>query len=149
MKKTKSKPAKVGRPSGRKPLLNLRIEPALHDRLKRSSEQSGRTISEETVRRLEQSFSEETALGGSDMRDLAMMLVSTFAFTGQQYATANGHRDWTPRDWMADQASFRAALLSLVERLIFAMPDQSKEEVVLTFEALKGRILTRWEGQEG
>ena len=59
MKKAKSKPAKVGRPAGRKPLLNLRIEQALHDRLKQSSERNGRTLSDEAVRRLEESFSSQ------------------------------------------------------------------------------------------
>jgi hypothetical protein len=61
MKKAKSK-SLIGRPAGRKPMLNLRIEPVLHDRLKQSSEQRGSTLSEETVRRIEHTFDREDLL---------------------------------------------------------------------------------------
>ena len=62
MKKAKSKRPTVGRPPGRKPILTLRIDATLLDRLRRSSEKSDRTVTEETVRRLELSFDRQDLL---------------------------------------------------------------------------------------
>jgi hypothetical protein len=51
MAKTKrTRKTKIGRPAGRKPLLNLRVDPSLHRRLEQAAAASGRTISEEAVR---------------------------------------------------------------------------------------------------
>jgi hypothetical protein len=58
----KAKKPKIGRPSGRKPLLNLRIEPSLHDRLKTASAASGRTISEEAVRLIDYGLQSQNLL---------------------------------------------------------------------------------------
>ena len=45
--------AGVGRPKGRKPLLNLRVPQPVFDELKALADLRGVTISEEAVRRLE------------------------------------------------------------------------------------------------
>lgn len=62
MKRVVKRKATVGRPAGRKPILTLRIDAALLDRLKRSSEKDGRTVTDETVRRLELSFDRQDLL---------------------------------------------------------------------------------------
>ena len=58
MRKTRKKAGGggQGRPSGRKPLVSLRMAPPLLEKLKAASEANGLTTSEEIVNRLAQSF---------------------------------------------------------------------------------------------
>jgi hypothetical protein len=58
----KAKQPKIGRPSGRKPLLNLRVEPSLHNRLRDAATTSGRTVSEEAVRLIDYGLQSQTLL---------------------------------------------------------------------------------------
>jgi hypothetical protein len=52
MKRAKAAKKKIGRPVGRRPLLNLRVDQSLHDRLSQAAAASNRTVAEETVRLL-------------------------------------------------------------------------------------------------
>jgi len=52
---------KPGRPSGRKPLLNLRVPAPLLSHIKRTARKNGLTITEEATRRLQQSLDRSDA----------------------------------------------------------------------------------------
>jgi hypothetical protein len=141
MKKAKPAKKKVGRPEGRKPLLNLRVDQSLHDRLTAAAAKAGRTISEETVARIARTFADEEYYD-TDARRIGAMMLSAFWFAGHQTAAGDGHKDWTTKEWMQDQACYRAGLLKVAVALIDGMPIATPEEKALTIEAIRGRVAT-------
>ena len=53
MKRAKpSAKKRIGRPPGRRPVLALRIDQSMYDDIQRTSKEAGRTMAEETIRRL-------------------------------------------------------------------------------------------------
>ncbi|WP_441255742.1 hypothetical protein [Tardiphaga sp. 285_C5_N1_2] len=120
----------------------FRVRDQLDGQLQAAAAASGRSVSEEIEFRLTRSFQEESEFGGMDIRRLGTLLTSSFWFAGERAASANGHADWTPKDWMGDQDCYRTALLKVTMTLIEGMPDQSPNEKALVIEALKGQIAT-------
>src|ERR1017187_998950 len=57
-----TKQTRIGRPSGRKPLLNLRVDASLHKRLGQAAAAAGRTISEEAVRLMDYGLQSQSLL---------------------------------------------------------------------------------------
>jgi hypothetical protein len=132
---------KVGRPTGRKPLLNLRVEQSLHNRLGKAAAVAGHSISEETVRRLNFSFRDEDDFGGPDLRFFAVLIQSTFAHNASQAAREKeGGLDWTPAQWLKDQDCYRSGCLALMVTLFDYMPKATLEQFHLTIEALRARL---------
>lgn len=142
MKKAKAKKGKVGRPEGRRPVLALRLDQQIYDQLTAAAATAGRTVAEETARRLTESFKNEDALGDAEMQRVATWMASTFSFTGQRTAIANGHSDWPPRDWLRDQDCYRSALIALTAALIDGLPKPAAEEKELVLLSLQGRVAT-------
>lgn len=142
MKKTaQSQKTRVGRPEGRKPLLNLRIERDILDQLKAAASQHpGRTVAEETVSRLRRSLSEDEYLSGPEMKGLANIMSSNFAFVAKQTAVADGHPDWKAKEWLADQNCYRAAALHVCFTLLEGMPGRSVEEMTDALLALQRKL---------
>lgn len=66
---------RIGRPEGRKPLLNLRIEQELLDQLRTAAaEHAQRTIAEETVDRLRRSFGDHQMHAQALQREVDMRM---------------------------------------------------------------------------
>ncbi len=139
MRKAKAVRKRVGRPAGRKPVMALRVDQTLYDRLQAAADASGRTLAEETVRRLFRTLSEEF---GTEMRRVGEMMTSTFWFAGQQAATQSGQINPTPRDWLQNQYCYRTALVQVATNLIEGMPEATPDEKALVIEDIKGRIAT-------
>lgn len=140
VKKAKAKKGKVGRPEGRRPVLALRLDQPIYDQLTAAAAAAGRTVAEETARRLTQSFKNEVAMGDAEMQRMAIWMASTFSFTGHRTALANGHSDWTPRDWLGDQDCYRSALITLTAALIDGLPKPTPKEKELVLLSLQGRV---------
>jgi len=137
-KKAKIAQRGVGRPEGRKPLLNLRVEQTLHDRLTAAAGKSGRTISEETVSRLTRTFADEEFYG-TELRRVIDMFAAAFWLGGKQ-AAASAEKDPTPSEWLQDQECFRAAVVKAAVTMIECMPMATPDEKELTLIALQGRL---------
>lgn len=138
-KKAKSAKKRIGRPEGRKPLLNLRVDQSLHDRLAAAAASAGRTISEETVSRLARSLGNEEVFG-SELRQVVDMVGAAFWLGGKQAAISGGHKDWAPRDWLQDQDCYRSAFVKAAVTMIECMPVTSPDEKSLALVALHGRL---------
>src|SRR4051794_36685775 len=110
----RGRPRKRG-PEGREHI-GFQAPSHLRMQLEAAAEANQRSLSAEAVARLEQSFQTrkviEDAFGGQAGLQLAIMLTASFQFTGGQHATAKGHPEWTPAEWMADRECFEEALFA-------------------------------------
>lgn len=124
--------------------LKLRFAERLRARLEKAASKTNDSLNTEIVRRLERSFAEEDviaeALGGHELRHLALSFASTFADGGKSAARAAGHDDWTARDWIQDQDCYRIGIVRAMMNLIEAMPNPSPQEKELLLVYLKTRM---------
>lgn len=141
-KTAKTAKKRIGRPEGRKPLLNLRIEQDLLDKLKdaAAAHPGGRTVAEETVSRLRRSFREDQVIGGPEVADLAHTMTALFAFCAKRAAVAAGHPDWSAKQWLADQVCYQAGTEEVCRTLIMGMPRPSAENVAETLDCLRRQL---------
>lgn len=146
VKRGPGRPPKRGEPK-RAPF-QTRIRESLRDRLEAAADANGRSLSEEIEQRLEDSFDRlDKPFGGPAGLRVAIMLSASYLFTGGQLATANGHPDWTPDEWMADPGCFESALAALVRSVWTHHPEPvTREDYYRFVECLitseKGRELT-------
>lgn len=123
--------------------LKLRFSERLRARLEKAAAKTN-SLNTEIIQRLERSFSGEDvvaeALGGHEVRHLTVSIASAFVDGCKSAARADGHDDWTAKDWLKDQACYRAGIVRATMNLIEAMPDQSLKEKELLFVYLKSRI---------
>ena len=129
-KASKTAAKRIGRPTGRKPLLNLRIEQKLLDQLKAAAEQEKRVISEEVIRRLDRSFEVEDlitdTLGGPALRNHALSMLGRFAAAGQEAAQGR-----PAQEWLRDPECYRAAVVAVAASLIEPMKGPNEKAVTL------------------
>jgi hypothetical protein len=129
-----AKRKRIGRPAGRKPLLNLRIDQSLYDDLKVAAEG---TLSEEAVRRLRQSFERDKEFGR--WRQLAHVMVSGFANGGHRRAAETE----VPGDWRTNPDCYLFAVRGVLEALVNAAPPGLDIETAnAVLESAKGRFAT-------
>lgn len=114
----------MGRPKGRKPLLNLRIEQDLLDQLKAAGEEQDRTVAEETVRRLRLTFSDQEMWG--DERTYAVM--KSFAAVINALPTRGGAH------WLDDPNTFNSARQAIYTVLDFVDPGQVGKKQIAKIE---------------
>jgi hypothetical protein len=113
----------------------MRTTKETRERLEASAAANGRSLAQEVEARLERSFTEEVALGGPGMLDVAYLMVSEFATTGRGSAAGKP-------DWIKDRDYYLAGVVGAVDALL-SRPDVTDEDAARTIEALKGRLLTR------
>lgn len=118
----------------------FRVRGDLDTLLTAAAQSAARSVSEEIEFRLERSFAEERALGGREMRELTDVMRANFAFIGKQAARAEGHADWTAKEWLANQNCYRTAALHVCRTLIEGLPNPSPEEIMTTLEMLKNSV---------
>jgi hypothetical protein len=133
---------KIGRPAGRKPVLALRVEQEIIDKLSSAAALApgGRTIAEETVRRLQRSFREDEVIGGPEIADLAHTVTALFAFVAKREAIAAGHPEWTAKEWLADQECYQSGVVEVCRTLIKGLPNPSREQYDLTLKSIVGLL---------
>ena len=123
--------------------VKARMREDLRRKLEREAASRGLTVNAEILRRLESSFTEQTALGGPELQNIAHIMAATFAHSGTMQAVAEGHPDWTPHEWLLHQTCYREAMVSVMIALLEFLPDKSPHEVKLLIEALEGRAMSR------
>ena len=103
--------------------LKLRFAERLRARLEKAASKTDNSLNTEIIRRLERSFAEEDviaeALGGHELRHLALSFASSFADGCKSTARASGHDEWIARDWIQDQDCYRIGIVRADE------PDRS------------------------
>jgi hypothetical protein len=124
--------------------LKVRMKEPLRVSLETAAKARGVSMNAEAVARLERSFSEESAFGGPDLRDAVFSMVAAFAYNGERAAQAEGHPEWTARDWLADPDCYREAMLAAMESLLMKQPGAGFEKIQLQIETLKARMMTRF-----
>jgi hypothetical protein len=128
--------------------LTIRVRDKLKADLEANAAGNQRSLSEEAEFRLERSFSEESfidhALGGADMRQMAILMISAFSSAGRRGALASGHPEWTPAEWLQDPYCYKQAMLGALQALAPAHPGElSVDDLIMLMESLKGRIVTQ------
>jgi hypothetical protein len=125
--------------------LKLRFSERLRARLEKAAAKTDDSLNTEIIRRLERSFAEEDviaeALGGHELRHLALSVASSFADGCKSTARASGHDEWVARDWMQDQDCYRIGIVRAMMNLIEAMPNPSPREKELVLVYLKTRMM--------
>lgn len=106
---------------------SMRLPIDLKERIDNAARRSGRSLTQEIEFRLERSFTEESALGGPEMRMLAMEMVATFHNRGARQGRG-------AKDWMADVEAYTEAMMGVIEVLMRNHPDRKAEHLE---EALK------------
>jgi hypothetical protein len=97
-KAKKPKQPRIGRPAGRKPLLNLRVDPSLHQRLAKAAADSGRAMSEEAVRLLDYGLQSRSLLEQAINLTFGPTIAGDLMMIGHTMRTAAGG-DSVPVDW--------------------------------------------------
>ena len=97
-KAKKPKQPKIGRPAGRKPLLNLRVDPSLHERLAKAASASGRTVSEEAVRLLDYGLQSNSLLEQAINLTFGPVITGDLMMIGHTMRTTIGP-DGIGSDW--------------------------------------------------
>ncbi len=139
----------VGRPRTRNSkgvpgdYVGFRASRDLKRRLEEAAAVSGRSLSTEAQFRLESSFSEESALGGPDLRRLAYLMIGAFAHSGTVYARSLGRSD-DPRSWLADRECFRFGMARVIEGLALQFPGGlSKDDLFYIEQSLTWTLARR------
>jgi hypothetical protein len=139
--------AKIGRPTRaprrgeRRMSLGLSVTAGIKRRLDAAANKHGRSQSQEAERRIEQSFAQEDAYSGEEMRDIATLMAATFVFHGRLIARGNS----PPSEWLHDRFIYLDCIKAVTETLLFRLqPSVTEDEIVLFVESLKGRVATRF-----
>ena len=105
--------------------LGLKVTPRIKTKLDAAARSSGRTQSQEAERLLEQSFSEEDAFGGPEIRQIAYLMASAFAINGN--ASACGK---PPKEWLQDPGHYGTAVIAVVDALMIGRPEEFKKRLI-------------------
>ena len=123
--------------------LTFRTRDKLRNDLEAAAADSQRSISEEIEHRLEDSFHCDQWFSSPELRRIVFLMTDSFVLAGEQWAGE------APKGaWVKDRGVYRHAAVAAVEALLLGMPNASKEDIVILFEAVKGRILSRWANEQ-
>jgi hypothetical protein len=126
------------RPSGRSPVIAVRVSPPLHEEIKVSAAAAEHTMSEEMQLLLRSALENRKRFPSSAVAQAVEMATFAFLLTGDRYARDNGISE----PWWDNLESRRNAVLAACGALITHFVSTSAEDQALTVEALKGRIWT-------
>jgi hypothetical protein len=142
------------RPVGRPRTRNVKGFPAdyvgfrapreLKEQLEEAAAQNGRSLSTEAQFRLNQSFAEEIAYGGAELRRMVYRMSVAFGHSGATHAASLGHTDRAPDDWIKDPEVYRSAMAGAVAALALAYPGgMSPDDWLYVNEWVRGRMANR------
>jgi hypothetical protein len=114
----------------------FRMRPELRRALEQAAAKSGRSINAEMATRLERSFQEEFALGGTEMRWLVHMVVAAFTVASRWCVPDEPHS-------LRDKDTYLAGMFGAIDAMMIGIPDATPEDIAVQIEGLKGRLLSR------
>jgi hypothetical protein len=127
---------------GRRYPLNMRTTKQVRAQLEAAARASGRSLVQEVEHRITRSMAEDQAFGGPELRQVAYLMATSFAISGQYSAGA----DVPPKEWLRSPARL-TAIASVVDSLVGAL-GLSDDEADLLLGAIRGRIATRIANRE-
>jgi hypothetical protein len=133
-----AKRKKMGRPTGRNPVIAVRVEPPLHEEIVANAKAAQRTMAAEIEGLLRSALENRKRFPSSIVAKAVEMATFAFLLTGERYAQDNRVNG----PWWDDLESRRYAALAACVGLITNFVSTSAEDQALTVEALKGRIWT-------
>jgi hypothetical protein len=139
---------RIGRPTkepapGARVMLGLRVTADTKNKLDQAAKAAGRSQSQEAELRLEQSFTDESAMGGPEITNMVQLMKAAFMRGGQRGAHARKHPKWTPDQWLNDPFAYEVAVLSVIEVLFGAYPpDPGEEKLTDEQRELRGKTRT-------
>jgi predicted transcriptional regulator len=147
MKKRTGRPVKKPEP-GKRMSLGLKVTAEIKERIDKAAKASGRTQSQEAEALIERAIAEEGflahALGGVEIRDIAIMMGLAFASGARGCARSGGHEEWTAKEWMKDKDCYLVAMVSTIKALVLHYPGIGPEDFWMVLEAVKGRVMTEF-----
>lgn len=117
--------------------LKIRMREALRARLEQAAEARQVSLNAEAVERLQGSFGQEDAWGGPGVKQMAMLMASTFVLSGEM--AARGTAD-PPEDWKKDAYCYQQAMVGVLDALLKYHPDHSVERMNDLYYAIKSRF---------
>lgn len=108
----------------------FRVRGPLDEQLRKSADNSGRSVSEEIEYRLERSFAEDNAFGGGPVKQMALRMAVAFETGGRAAAAASGHPGWTSAEWILDPGCYRTAVFAVIETLLKVYPGANLTDIL-------------------
>lgn len=115
----------------------FRVRGDLDARLHKAAKRNECSVSEEIERRLQQSFDQDDAFGGPELRSFVYIMAAAFERGGSWEAP-----DVPPSKWLRDPVQYGRAMISVVEQLAGWFPGDA-DTLALMMDSAKGRALTR------
>lgn len=132
------RPKREPRP-GERVHIGFRVTPDLKKRVENAAASVGRSVSQEAEMRLEDSFKRDDPLGGPVARRIVLHMVAAFRLAGETMGREKGIDDWT-----GDAECYLAAVESVTDALLAALPrGATDEQAALRIAALQSNLLTR------
>jgi hypothetical protein len=116
--------------------VNIRFPEELRDRLSDAAVRNKRSMNKETIARLEASFARDAEFGSEEETTLARLIAAAFSLGGRRGAAAQGHPDWTAREWLVDPVCYAAATAAAISALNTAQPVEVEERSELHRELM-------------
>ncbi len=148
-----TKPRRMGRPlkepePGKRVSLGLKVTADIKRRIDGAAREKGRTQSQEAEFRLQQSFSEEDALLGPELRNVQLTMIAAFFSAGSQAAAGKGHPEWKPSDWLKDEDCYIAAMFEVLTSLLLRAPNANPDKILLMANEIRARVVQSLANQE-
>lgn len=140
VKKTRGRPPKP-EDERRGSNITFRTPGGLRERLEKAATNSGRSISEEVVHRLERSFHAFQIVRDEIFGSGAEYGLTTAIFASLRPAGIRNGDDWT-----RDPDAYREALIAVLDTMITHAPNSDKltgQDIMLLLDSLKSRMASR------
>jgi hypothetical protein len=125
---------------GKRVHLSLAVPQKLKRDIEKEANARGWSISVEAAQRLQSTLSQDAVLGGPDVRNVALLVASSFAIAGQRAGKERGVRDWAK-----DGDCYATAALNAIEALLRAAPTPLSN---LQVGAIESRVQTIFLNQQ-
>jgi hypothetical protein len=137
--------------------VKIRLHASVLAQLKAATKNAGHSFNEEAAMRLGRSFGEEKQFGGAVGRRWVDFLTSAFVFAGEQYYRNQLSRKQKPppnegpdvSKWIDDPEVYAAAMMNVIEQLMFRQPGVTYEKCIEQWNAHKGVIASHFVKQPG
>jgi hypothetical protein len=135
--------ARKARTAGKRHPLNMRTTKEIRDRLERAAATAGRSLAQEVEHRLDRSFVDDGGFGSLELKRFAVLMAVAFDTAGSLHAPQGAQI----QEWIRNPDCYRAAMFGVIEALLIGMPEATPDDVILQFESLKGRLMSRFLNQ--
>jgi hypothetical protein len=115
--------------------LKVRMREPLRKKLEVAAKARKASLNNELVARLEQSFQDEGAFGGADLKRVALLMAVAFERAGQA-----SEPNRKPEEWLTIPSAYIAAVVGVLRALSVGLHGEQNQE--LFEKAIKSRLLT-------